>query len=287
MHPGNRIGLAGLGLVGKALASRLMGAGYTVAGYDIAAQACREAQTAGVELAPSLGDVAEGANLVLLSLPNSAVVDEVMWGRGGLAGTVAAGSAILDTTTARPGDTVAHAERLAKQGVRFIDVPLAGSSEEIAAGKAVALVGDREGAGYTDVIEAFAERVFFLGQPGNGHRAKLAVNLVLGLNRLVLAEGLALAGKAGMDPRMMLAVFKASAAYSRVMDTKGGRMLDGNFRPAARLAQHAKDVGLILELAAEAGARVPVSELHAKLLAEAIDAGWGALDNAAVVKLYQ
>jgi len=90
-----------------------------------------------------------------------------------------------------------------------------------------------------------------------------------------------------MDARQMLDVLRNSAAYSRAMDVKGERMLTGDFTPAARLAQHAKDVRLIRALAAEAGARVPLSELHAALLQEAIDAGRGVLYNSAVIETFR
>ena len=101
-------------------------------------------------------------------------------------------------------------------------------------------------------IASFARRVFYLGAAGRGHTAKLVVNLVLGLNRVVLSEGLGLAHRAGLDLAETLEILKASAARSEVMESQGARMLAGDFeRPVARLAQHAKDVGLILALAAE------------------------------------
>ena len=110
---------------------------------------------------------------------------------------------------------------------------------------------------------------------------------MLGLNRIVVSEGLGLANRCNLDLGQMLTLMKASAAYSEVMDTQGGLMLSHDFsRPTARLAQHAKDVGLILELAAESGARVPMSKLHKLLLQEAIANDWGTLDNAAVFNLY-
>jgi 3-hydroxyisobutyrate dehydrogenase-like beta-hydroxyacid dehydrogenase len=103
----------------------------------------------------------------------------------------------------------------------------------------------------------------------------------------VLSEGLGLAHRSDLDLAQTLEILKASAAYSEVMDTHGQVMLSHDFtRPAARLAQHAKDVGLILELATEKGARVPMSELHKSLLQEAIAANWGALDNSAVFNLF-
>jgi 3-hydroxyisobutyrate dehydrogenase-like beta-hydroxyacid dehydrogenase len=282
------LGLVGLGLVGKALAARLIAGGYAVAGTDTDAEARNKAQEMGVDAVEAGTGLPTRCDMILLSLPNSAVVEDVLWGDGGIGPECPHGQTILDTTTADPAQTIAHHGRLAERGVRFIDVPLVGSSLEIADGKAVALVGaETADPALKAVLDTIAGKVYYFGAPGHGHRAKLVANLVLGLNRLVLAEGLALAEKAGMDAPQMLDVLRNSAAYSRAMDVKGERMLTGNFAPAARLAQHAKDVGLIRGLAAEAGARVPVSELHAALLQEAIDAGRGALDNSAIIETFR
>ena len=225
---------------------------------------------------------------MFLSLPASPEVDSVLWGDEGLAGASSPGALIIDTTTADPRETVRHFHPLAGRGIRFVDCPLVGSSREIAAGDAVAIVGDRaEDADYVSLLDPFAKRVFFLGGVGCGHTAKLVVNLVLGLHRIVLSEGLGLANRCDLDLAQTLEILKASAAYSEVMVTQGEVMLSGDFsRPTARLAQHAKDVGLILELAAQNGARAPLSKLHKSLLEEAIAAEWGSLDNSAVINLF-
>jgi 2-hydroxy-3-oxopropionate reductase len=282
------IGLVGLGLVGKALARRLTAAGCRVVGRDPDRQAGEAARAIGVELVEEVSSVAERCNVVFLSLPNSAVVDQVLWGRSGLSGSCAPDTVVIDTTTADPKETVRHCHRLASRQIRFVDCPLVGSSQEIGDGQGVALVGDlEEKAEYAPLLRTFAKQVFFLGAIGRGHTAKLVVNLVLGLNRIVLSEGLGLAQRSDLDLAQTLEILKASAAYSEVMDTQGEVMLARDFsRPVARLAQHAKDVGLILELAVEKGARVPLSELHNALLQEAIAADWGALDNSAVVNLF-
>jgi 2-hydroxy-3-oxopropionate reductase len=282
------IGLIGLGLVGKALARRLTAAGCSVVGRDPDPQAGEAARAIGVELVDEGSSVAERCNVVFLSLPDSAAVDDVLWGRSGLGGSCAPGTVVIDTTTADPKETARHCHRFAGQEVRFVDCPLVGSSQEIGNGQSVAIVGDQEErAEYAPLLRTFAKQVFFLGAIGRGHTAKLVVNLVLGLNRIVLSEGLGLAHRSSLDLAQTLQILKASAAYSEVMDTHGQVMLSHDFsRPAARLAQHAKDVGLILELAAEKGARVPMSELHKSLLQEAIAANWGALDNSAVINLF-
>ncbi len=282
------IGLIGLGLVGKALAGRLTAAGHRVVGRDPDRQAGEAARALGVEVVDAASSVAERCHVVFLSLPDSAAVDQVLWGRSGLSGSCPPGAVVIDTTTADPKETVRRCHRLADQEVRFVDCPLVGSSQEIGEGRGVAIVGDREqAADYAPLLRAFAKQVFFLGAIGRGHTAKLVVNLVLGLNRIVLSEGLGLAHRSDLDLAQTLEILKASAAYSEVMDTQGEVMLSQDFsRPVARLAQHAKDVGLILELAAEKGARVPLSALHKSLLQEAIAADWGALDNSAVFSLF-
>ena len=90
---------------------------------------------------------------------------------------------------------------------------------------------------------------FHIGKIGDGGRAKLAVNLILGLNRLALAEGLVFAERLGLDPAAFLKVARGSAAYSQVMDVKGAKMMRGEFAAEGRVTQHLKDVHLMLEQA--------------------------------------
>ena len=114
---------------------------------------------------------------------------------------------------------------------------------------------------------------------------KLVVNLVLGLNRAVLAEGLSFARSVGLDPTSALNVLRQSPAATIVMQTKGEKMVTGDFTPQARLRQHLKDVRLILEQSP--AARTPLSELHAELLQSLVDQGYGDEDNAAVIRAFE
>jgi 2-hydroxy-3-oxopropionate reductase len=102
-----------------------------------------------------------------------------------------------------------------------------------------------------------------------------------------LAEGLAFAEAIGVDPGAALEVLKASAAYSRVMDVKGRKMLDADFKPQAKLSQHLKDVRLILRAASATGLALPLSQTHCELLEQAESAGCGELDNCSIISLYQ
>jgi 3-hydroxyisobutyrate dehydrogenase-like beta-hydroxyacid dehydrogenase len=113
---------------------------------------------------------------------------------------------------------------------------------------------------------------------------KLVTNLVLGLNRAVLAEGLVFAEATGLSREEALKVLLNSPAYSRTMDAKGPKMVQGDFTPEARLAQHIKDVRLILAEAERGGASLPLSAVHLDLLEAAEAAGLGDLDNSAVIR---
>lgn len=285
----DRVGIVGLGLVGQAVAKRLLAAGCTVCGYDIAEGACAGARELGVDVLPDAQAVGRNASTILLSLLTSENRRDLLWGKQSMADALQPGALILDAITGRPEDIEEDARRLSKDGVKLVDVCLSGSSQVIGDGRALALVGDRpETADYADLLKSFSKAQYWFGAPGQGNRVKLIVNLVFGLNRLVLAEALGLAEHAGFNIGDILEVLKAGDTYSVVMDSKGPKMVSGIYEPpVARLAQHAKDVHLILEFARELGAAVPVSETHADLIDALVRDGWGDFDNAAIFEAYR
>ena len=138
-----------------------------------------------------------------------------------------------------------------------------------------------------DLFQALARQTIHTGPCGSGAQMKLVTNLVLGLNRAVLAEGLSFAKSIGVEPRQALEVLMAGPAFSRVMETKGEKMLTRDFTPQARLTQHHKDVKLILKEAARANIELPLSKLHEVLLARLVAAGDGDLDNSAIIKAFE
>ena len=115
---------------------------------------------------------------------------------------------------------------------------------------------------------------------------KLVTNLVLGLNRAALAEALNYASTLGLDLSMTLRLLRESMSYSRIMDTKGEKMITGDFAPQARLAQHLKDVQLMLADGQRLSARLPLTETHRRLLEEAVEMGLGELDNSAIIRAF-
>jgi len=278
------VGLIGVGLVGSALAGRFRQAGLAVVGYDRRPEARQALAAAGGVVADSALAVAAAAPVVVLSLPDSDAVETVVRE----VEPALPSRTVVDTTTGDPDRTAALGERLQAMGVDYLDATIVGSSRLVREGMAVVVAGGEEAVfrRCAVLLDAFATREFHVGPWGSGARMKLVVNLVLGLHRAVLAEGLAFARASGFDPVVALEVLRSGVAYSRIMDVKGRKMIDGDFTPDARLSQHHKDVRLILDAATRAGIDLPLSRLHDKLLADLEARGFGGLDNSAIIQAY-
>jgi 3-hydroxyisobutyrate dehydrogenase len=280
------VGLVGLGLLGSALAHRMQAAGIGVVGYDLSAAKRGELVDAGGEAVESAAQVFRRADVVVLSLPDSHVVRSLV---EAIDPQLRAGLLIVDTSTGDPLATKALGEQLAARNVEYLDATIAGSSAVVLAGQAVVMVGGAAEAFARagEILDCFAKQVFHLGPWGSGARMKLVVNLVLGLNRAALAEGLSLAAALKLDLPTTLATLQASAAYSAVMDAKGEKMLSGDFSPQGRLAQHLKDVRLMLAAAERTGIDLPLSTVHRELLERAVALGFGDLDNSAILRAFE
>ena len=280
-----RVGIIGLGLVGSALAERLISADYEIVGYDSHPAQNDALGRIGGKALGSAAEVAENCETILLSLPTSdiaaAVIEDI---KPHLRGKI-----VLDTTTGQPEAMASMGQRLAGINCEYLDATIAGSSSQVKSGDVIVMLGGTAAAALkcAGLLAAFARQWFHLGPWGSGARMKLVVNLVLGLNRAVLAEGLSFARSIDVDPRQALEVLKAGPTFSRVMETKGEKMLAHEFSPQARLAQHHKDVKLILEEAARVSKSLPLSTLHEELLARLVAAGDGDLDNSAVIKAFE
>ncbi|MBA3482863.1 MAG: NAD(P)-dependent oxidoreductase, partial [Pirellulales bacterium] len=138
-----------------------------------------------------------------------------------------------------------------------------------------------------DLLDCIAAKTYYVGQWGDGVRMKLVTNLVLGLNRAALAEGLVFAKAVGLSMESALEVLLNSPAYSKTMDAKGPKMVAGDFAPQAKLSQHIKDVELILSEAERGNKALPLSQLHLALLEQAEANGLGDLDNSAIINVIE
>ncbi|REK18683.1 MAG: NAD(P)-dependent oxidoreductase [Planctomycetota bacterium] len=280
-----RVGLIGVGLLGTALAERLLAAGHVVVGFDLDAARRQALVAAGGIALESAARVAEQCDTLVFSLPNSSIVAQVV---ASIKAELRSRHLLVDTTTGDPQAVESLAAQLASCDIDYIDATILGSSQLVRDGQAIVMVGGEDEAVGTcrELLACFGREAFHVGPTGAGSRMKLVVNLVLGLHRAVLAEGLTLAKALDLDPASALAILKAGAAYSAVMDTKGEKMLTGDFAPQARLSQHLKDVRLLLAAAERSATSLPLSESHRILLERAEAAGYGEADNSAILRAF-
>jgi 2-hydroxy-3-oxopropionate reductase len=192
---------------------------------------------------------------------------------------------VLVTSTCDPDRIAALGARVGDR-LRFLETPVSGTSEQVRQGDGVGLIGGdpKIAADAGPVLDALFAKSFHIGRIGDGGRAKLAVNLILGLNRLALAEGLVFAARLGLDPAAFLDVARRSAAASQVMDTKGAKMIRGDFAPEGRVRQTLKDTQLMLDQARKAGQQLPLLQIHADVLQACVRHGDAEQDNSIVIE---
>src|SRR3954465_15713 len=284
MTTSRQIGIAGLGLLGGARAPRLFGCCFPPRGYDPDAAKVAALASAG-GTAASLDEVAR-CDVVLLAVFDTDQVEDVVGNALLPALNPGPPRTVLCASTCDPDRIATLVGKVAPLGLNMIETPVSGSSGQVRSGDGVGLLGgDRDVIdGVTDIIDAIYPKWFYMGPAGNGGRAKLAINHLLGLNRLVLAEGLVFAERLGLDPKSFLDVARQSAAYSQVMDIKGPKMVSGDYTPQGFIHQSLKDFKLIVEQAGKRGQEMPLAALNAEVLQACLARGEGERDNSAVIE---
>ncbi len=281
-----QVSILGAGLLGGAIAERLSESGWSLRVYDPATQPREKLRHLKLDWTNSEAEALEGAHQAIFCLPNSGVTASLA---PELFTAMAPDGLAIDCTTGDPAE-MAHLGAIATHsGRHYLDATIGGSSVQTRNGEVLIMVGggDDDLAAGLPLLETLSRKVVHVGPHGYGARMKLVLNLVLGLNRAVLAEALHLGQALELDPELVLAVLREGPSYSRVMDTKGKKMLTADYTPEARLSQHRKDVNLMLDTAQRLGLQLPLTATHDQLLAAAEEAGFGAQDNSAVIEAYR
>jgi 3-hydroxyisobutyrate dehydrogenase len=257
------VGFVGLGNMGEPMVRRLAAAGYEVRAYDVAEQArARLTGTAGVTLTKSPADVADGADGVILMLPDSDVVEQVLL-RDGLLDRIRPPTLVADMSSSEPARTRALAERAAGRGVTLVDAPVSGGVVGARAGSLTIMTGgpaDAQAA-LGPVLGVLGARVVHAGDiPGAGHAVKALNNLMSAAHLLASSEAM-LAGQAfGLDPAVMLDIVNTSSGRSGSTENKWpSYILPGTFDSGFSIAFMVKDMKIALQLADAAGTPAPLS----------------------------
>ena len=248
-----RIGIVGLGNMGGRIARRIAAAGHDPLGYDIDPG---RAGAAGIRAATSLEALADGAEVVLLSLPDSTVVESVVLGAGGLLASCRPGQIVVDLSTAAPSSTRALHARLAERDVELVDAGISGGAAAAERGTLTVMAGGSAGAleRVADLLATFASRVHHMGPSGAGHTAKLLNNFLNGVSLAATAEVMVAARRAGLDLRTFLDAVNHGSGVNFATLNRFPRIIEGDYLEGGLTGRlMMKDVTLYVALLRDLG----------------------------------
>lgn len=288
---GHRIGFVGLGNMGAPMVRHLHGAGAEVVVWNRSDGPARAAEALGMRRAATLKQLGEvvGPSAIGLNLTRTEVVEEVVFGSGGLAEGFAPGVLVIDFGTTGVAATRAFSRRLAEIGGGWVDAPVSGGQVGAEAGTLTIMAGgtaaDFERA--RPVLAAVGEKITHLGPSGSGQVTKLANQLIVAQTIDAVAQALAMAEQAGVDPGLVRTALRGGFAESRILDLHGDRMVRRDFAPGGRSELQLKDVRLMCELVEDLGLDFPTLRNSLARWEELVEVrGLGDLDHSGLWKLY-
>ncbi len=284
------VGFVGLGNIGEPICRHVLARGYAVRIYDVDQRALARLGDTQGQIASSPAELAAAADVVILSLPNSAVVERVVFGERGLAEGFSAGKVLIDTSSSKPSSTRRIAETLAARGVQMLDAPVSGGVPRAREGTLAIMVGgerpvfDR----YRELLGAFGDQIFYIGEHGSGHLAKAINNLISATTLASAVEAVLLGVRAGLDPQTLIEVVNASSGRSNSTEVKFPRyILNRRFDAGFAVALMNKDVKIALDAAAEIEFPMPIGAAAGQLWQLAVTQGYGAADHTAIYRFFE
>jgi 3-hydroxyisobutyrate dehydrogenase-like beta-hydroxyacid dehydrogenase len=280
------IGVVGVGLLGSAVSGVLLEAGHPLVVHDVVAEKVDALVKRGARGARSAAEVARNARVVFTVLPTLESVEQAI---GDALSAATKETVIVQMSTISPDLAVRMDEAARSRGAALLDAPVSGTSAMVARRDCVITVGgDRAAFDKCRIIlEELARKVFHVGACGMGSYLKLVTNLIMGLNGVVLAEGLTLARRAGLDPAQTLEILRHGAAASKILEVRGPLMVEGRFDAMMKVDLFLKDIRLMLEAAQSLHVPLPLASAMQQLYTAAHASGQAKDDLATVVRVYE
>ena len=281
-----RVGFIGLGTMGSAMAGHIRRAGFPLVVWNRTSGRAGALVEAGAGEATDPASLAAESDVIVVCVSDSPDVEAVLFGDRGVATAVRPGSLVIDCSTIAPSTARTSAERLANQSVGFVDAPVSGGSEGAQKATLTIFCGgsDSDVVRARPVLEAIGRTITHVGPVGAGQAVKAVNQVILAGTYLGVAEGIVLAMKAGLDVPQVVEALGGGAAQSWVLANRSSRMIANDYPLGFKVALHAKDLRIALDLARELGSELPVSDLCAAIEGELIAAGHSDDDMSAVAR---
>lgn len=244
----HHVGWIGIGKMGHPMSHRVLKAGMAVSVFEPLLENRASVVAAGAQVAESLADLAAAVDTIVLTIPNDAVLDQIIFGADGLLDGLREGQLLIEMSTVSPALSARVAEALAARGVAYLRAPVSGSTATAASGDLTVLVSGPEEAYQRarPLFECFAAKMFLVGAAEEARYLKLVLNALVGATSALLGEALALGEKGGLAIDTMLEVITQSAVASPLIGYKRAMLTSRDFAPAFAVSQMMKDFDLIL-----------------------------------------
>ena len=281
-----RIGYIGLGLMGRPIALNLIKAGYEVFVYARRPESLTPLLEAGARACDSPKKLSQNCNVIFTNVSDSSDVKDIVSGPEGITEGANPGSIVIDMSTISPIVTREIAKQLEDKGIEMLDAPVSGGTQGAEQASLSIMVGGKAEIfeRVRPVLEAVGKNIIHIGDHGAGQVTKACNQLVVAQTMAAIGEAFILARAANVDPGKVREALLSGFAASRILEAHGQRMLDDNFTPGFKAKLHQKDMGIVLNTAAELGITLPGTEQVSHHIDEMIKQGMDEADSSALVK---
>ena len=285
----DRVGFVGLGVMGGPMARNLLAAGHDVVAFSRTRASVDDIAADGATAAGSAREVAGQAGVVILMLPDSPQVREVLDGDDGLLAGAREGTLVIDMSTISPVVTREIAAECAERGIGWVDAPVSGG--DVGAREATLSImaggSDEDFTRAKPLFEALGKTIVHVGPVGSGQVVKACNQVVVALTIEAVSEALVLGSKAGVDPATIIEVLSGGLAANKVMEVRGRNFLEHDFTPGFRVELHHKDLNIALESGDAFGVALPATSLAQQMLRTLRAKGQGADDHSALLTVIE
>jgi 2-hydroxy-3-oxopropionate reductase len=286
-----KIGFIGLGIMGLPMAKNLIDAGYSVVGHNRSSEPTEELVKYGGADGGSPAGVAESSDVVLLCLPDTPDVEQVLRGTDDdpVIDGLREGMTLIDHSTISPTVTEDLADDIAEQGVTMLDAPISGGEQGAIDGTLSIMVGGDESAlnEQMDVLEVMGETVTHCGPSGAGQTAKAANQIVVAAQMVGVSEALVFAGRAGADIEAVVTAISGGAAGCWTLDNRAPNMIQGMFDPGFFAEYQHKDLRIATDAGEAFGAPMPQTKLAHELYKSMVENDMGRDDNSGIMQVLE
>ncbi|CAN5664219.1 MAG: 2-hydroxy-3-oxopropionate reductase [Actinomycetota bacterium] len=286
-----RVGFIGLGIMGGPMAKNLIEAGYELTvqnrSYEKAEELAKGNPSAAAAKSPR--EVAENSDIIIMMLPDSPDVEEVVAGEDGVLEGMKSGALLVDMSTISPVVTESLAKKVGGKGASMLDAPVSGGDVGAIEGALSIMVGGGESdfERARPLFEVMGKTVTHVGPVGAGQVVKAANQVVVALTIEAVSEALVLASKGGVSPEKVLDVLGGGLAGNKVMEVKREKFLSHTFEPGFRSELHHKDLGIALDAGREYGVALPVTAIVDQMFSAMKEKGWGGEDHSSLLRIIE